>query len=115
MNEISCQKLEELRWLEAFFGSLGQARELLQPENFSSDSDVQELLVNCQSAVERMTLEWHKLRSFVEIAQAKCHHDFVKFHRAEKSYAEAGNVSGTVVVAKVCLHCKLVLGNDDSK
>lgn len=115
MNEISWQKLEELRWLEAFFGSLGQARELLQPENFSNDSDVLSLLTDCQSAVEKLTLEWHKLRSFVEIAQAKCHHDFIEFHGVGKSYAEVGNVSETVVVAKVCRHCKLFWDSADSE
>ena len=114
MDEISIQKLEELKWIRAYLDSLGQAKLLLAEGNFPNNPAVLRELAGLKRTIGEATFHWQALSRSIETTQAQCPHDFVEFHGVGKSYAEAGNVSETVVVAKICRHCKLFRDSSDS-
>ena len=109
MAGIIKQQLEELRWLRAFLDSLAEASHLLDEQNFPTDPDVNFLVGGLRSTVDVAASRWQRLKRFVEMAQAKCCHDFVDYREFDTSYTCNSSDGEIVLVAKVCSRCKLIL------
>jgi len=109
VNEISQQKLEELKWLTAYLGSLDQARWLLTEANFSSKPGVVMELANLKRIVSDAALCFGRLKRSVETIQIECEHELLDCVVHDPNRDGVTRQGGPALIAKVCKHCKAII------